>query len=373
MRAGRSARVRTALACAAVLSALAAGERAPEWRRALAPRTWTFPADLGAHPEYKTEWWYFTGVLSGDDGGTYGYELTFFRNGVRPEPADPADPWSIRDLYLAHFTITDAARGMFRAEDRLSRTGPGLAGARAGALDVHVLDWSARLDGGVIRLRARRSGADVDLALTARKPAAVHGRGGLSRKGEVPGEASFYSSLTDLETTGTLTAGLGEPPRKVSGRSWFDHEFGSGLLPPALIGWDWFGLHLGDGRDLMLYLLRRADGAIDAASAGTLVASDGTTRALDRGDFAVDVLDRWRSPRSGGNYPSRWRIRIPSEKIDLTLDPLVAAQELVPAVLPSLIYWEGAVRGTGSASGRPLACEGYVELTGYAGSLRSVF
>jgi len=345
----------------------------PEWKQALEPRAWAFPADLGAHPEYKTEWWYFTGVLAGDDGGTYGYELTFFRSGVRPAAVDPSNPWSVRDLYLAHFTITDVARGAFRSEDMMSRTGPGLAGARTGALDVHVLDWSAKIESGGIRLRARKAGLEIALALSPRKPAVLHGRGGLSRKGPGPGEASHYSSLPNLDTVGTLVAGPGEARRTVSGRSWFDQEFGSGLLPPALVGWDWFGLHLGDGRDLMIYLLRRADGATDAASAGTIVAADGTARGLSREDFSVDVLDRWRSPQSGGDYPAQWRIRIPSAKIELTLAPLLAAQELLPATLPALIYWEGAVRGVGAAAGRPLACEGYVELTGYAGSLRGIF
>jgi predicted secreted hydrolase len=363
-----------ALAGALVISAAAAGQNPAEWRQALAPRAWAFPADLGAHPEYQTEWWYFTGILTGEDGGTYGYELTFFRRGVWPGAPDPAaGRWDIRDLYLAHFTVTDAARGAFRSEDQMSRNGPGLAGAEVGALDVHVLDWSARMDAGTIRLHARKGGLSLDLALLPRKPAALHGPGGLSRKGAAPGEASFYSSLTDLATSGALTAGPGEPSRKVAGRSWFDHEFGSGLLPATLSGWDWFGLHLGDGRDLMIYLLRRGDGTIAAESAGSLVAADGTARPLGLADFSVETLGRWRSPRSGGNYPARWRIRIPSEKIDLELAPLLAGQEILPVTLPGLIYWEGAVSGAGSAGGRTLACEGYVELTGYAGSLRSAF
>ncbi len=353
------------------------------WRTADGPRTWKFPEDHGAHLAYKTEWWYFTGNLAGPAGEKYGYELTFFRNGVRTAPSAPANPWSVRDLFLAHFTLTDVAAGAFRAEDVLSRSGPGLAGARAENLDVWIGDWSARMKDGTISLRARRQGLELALELTPRKPVVLHGRGGLSRKGPGEGQASYYSSLTDLETKGIISFGGGDERRAVSGRSWFDHEFGSGLLAEDQIGWDWFGLHLSDGRDLMIYLLRRKDGSIEGASAGTLVAPDGSARPLalradrERGDdqieFSVTALDRWRSPRSGGTYPSRWRIAIPSEEIDLWVAPLAAGQELLPATLPNLIYWEGAVAGTGTVRGRPASCEGYAELTGYAGSLRGIF
>jgi predicted secreted hydrolase len=399
------------------------------WRTADGPRTWKFPEDHGAHLAYKTEWWYFTGNLAGPAGEKYGYELTFFRNGVRTAPSAPANPWSVRDLFLAHFTLTDVTAGAFRAEDVLSRSGPGLAGARAENLDVWIGDWSARMKDGMISLRARRQGLELALELTPRKPVVLHGRGGLSRKGPAEGQASYYSSLTDLETRGMITFSGGDGRRAVSGRSWFDHEFGSGLLAEDQIGWDWFGLHLSDGRDLMIYLLRRKDGSIEGASAGTLVAPDGSARPLalradrKRGDdqikgrafgsplarelyprastagadprakpgapadsvvkddlvvadaveFSVTALDRWRSPRSGGTYPSRWRIAIPSEEIDLWVSPLAAGQELLPATLPNLIYWEGAVAGTGTVRGRPASCEGYAELTGYAGSLRGIF
>jgi predicted secreted hydrolase len=375
----RGSRMRTAAAALFVLAAAAAGIDA--WRQADGPRTWKFPEDHGAHLAYKTEWWYFTGNLAGPAGEKYGYELTFFRNGIRTAPASPANPWSVRDLFLAHFTLTDVAAGTFLAEDVLSRSGPGLAGARPENLDVWIGDWSARMKDGTISLRARRHGLELALELAPRKPVVLHGRGGLSRKGPGEGQASYYSSLTDLDTRGMIAFGGGR--RAVSGRSWFDHEFGSGLLAEDQIGWDWFGLHLSDGRDLMIYLLRRKDGSIEGASAGTLVAPDGSSRPLalradrergdDRIEFSVTTLDRWLSPRSGGTYPSRWRIAIRSEAIDLFVAPLAAGQELLPATLPNLIYWEGAVAGTGTIRGRPASCEGYVELTGYAGSLRGIF
>ena len=145
------------------------------------------------------------------------------------------------------------------------------------------------------------------------------------------------------------------------------------MLGKDLIGWDWFSLHLSDGADLMIYLLRRADGSIEPASAGTFIPASGAARRLTLGDISVEALDRWRSGKSGGVYPSRWRVRIEGEGIDLTIAPLLADQELVSAGLPDLVYWEGAVEGKGRSGGREVSGEGYVELTGYAGNLRRVF
>ncbi len=361
------------LASCLIAGAWLLAEAGEEWQRAVHPRAWKFPEDHGMHPTFRTEWWYFTGNLSDAAGGKYGYELTFFRQGLRFVPLNPENPWSVRDLFLAHFTMTDQSRGLFRAEDLLSRAGPGLAGARTGRMDVRLLDWSARMTGSVIGIKARQNGMELQLELVPQKPIVIHGHDGLSRKGPEEGEASYYASFTDLETKGTIALGNSGPKVAVTGRSWFDHEFGSNMLAKDQVGWDWFGLHLSDGRDFMIYLLRRADGSLEAASAGTLVEPNGQARHLDLSDISVEVLDRWRSPRSGGNYPSRWRIRISAAEIDIVVTPLLAGQELVAAGLPDLIYWEGAAAGEGNSSGRRIAAEGYVELTGYAGNLKGIF
>ena len=355
-----------------LIGAAALLSQSGDWLRAVQPRAWKFPEDHGSHPGFRTEWWYFTGNLADAAGAKYGYELTFFRQGVQFAPIDAENPWSVRDLYLAHFTVTDASRGGFRAEDLLSRAGPGLAGARTGQMDIWLLDWSAQMREGVILLRARKNGLELSLRLKPRKPVVLHGANGLSRKGEAEGEASHYASLTDLETSGTLIPAKNGPAVTVAGTSWFDHEFSSDILAKDQVGWDWFSLHLSDGRDLMLYLMRRTDGSVEEASSGTLVERDGTTRHLARSDFNLNVLDRWRSPKSGGNYPSRWRIVIAAAGIDLAVSPLLADQELVAAGLPGLVYWEGAVAGDGVSGGRLITVEGYVEMTGYAGNLKSI-
>jgi len=362
--------VTTIVWCALLLSPWRAA--AGEWAVADGPRTWSFPRDHGAHPEYRTEWWYFTGIVAAADGRRFGYQLTFFRQGIAPVAADPGNPWSVRDLHLAHFTLTDVRQGAFRFAERVSRSGPGLAGAAVDGLHAWVLDWSAAADGEHFALIARDGAVAVNLTLRPRRPPVLHGSGGLSRKGPAAGQASWYTSVTDLETTGTVWPGGGVAVA-VRGASWFDHEFGSGQLADDLAGWEWFGLRLSDGRALMIYRLRRRDGTAAAASAGTLVDADGTARHLARDEVAIEPLATWESPRSGARYPSRWRVLVPSAGIAFELSPLVADQELSTGKSTGVTYWEGAVAGSGSATGSPITIEGYAELTGYAGGIGGLF
>ena len=342
------------------------------WRQAAGPRAWNFPRDNGSHPEYRTEWWYFTGNLSDAAGLRYGYQLTFFRQGLRYKLPDPSGPWDIRDVYLGHFAISDIARKKFQYGERISRSGPGLAGAGTENLDVWLLDWSARMKTSAITLKARHDQMEVDLSLVPRKPLVFHGRNGLSRKGPGEGQASYYTSFTDLDTEGFLKTSS-NTRIAVTGRSWFDHEFGSSQLTADQRGWDWFGLHLSDGREVMLYFLRRSDGSIEPASSGTLVEADGKTRHLHVSEISVKVLEHWKSPRSGAQYPSRWAIQIPSSGIDLAIAPSLADQELVTKGSTGVTYWEGAISGQGISQNQSVTCQGYAELTGYAGGLGSLF
>jgi predicted secreted hydrolase len=346
---------------------------AEEWARVTAPRKWAFPKDFGAHPEYRTEWWYFTGNLKDLAGNSWGYQLTFFRQGFRSHPPAPSNVWDIRDIYLAHFAVTDVSRNKFMASDRLSRAGPGLAGASPEGMNVWLLNWAARMRGPVIHLEARDADKELRLELTPRKPPVIHGQNGISRKGPGQGQASYYVSLTNMETRGSLKFQVPVSPIEVRGVSWFDQEFGSNQLTPDQRGWDWFSLHLSDGRDLMIYLLRLRDGSVEPASSGTLVSADGSSHHLKLTDLTVTALERWKSPRSKGEYPSRWRIRVPSAKIDLTVAPLVADQELQTGGSTGITYWEGAISGRGFSGGKEVTCEGYAELTGYAGSLGGIF
>ncbi len=358
--------------CLVALLLISPAWAADDWKQAVGPHQWNFPRDHGSHPEYRTEWWYFTGNLSDNAGSRYGYQLTFFRQGIRAKLPDPSGSWDVRDVYLGHFAITDMGRKTFQYGERISRPGPGLAAASAENLDVWLLDWSARMKGSAIVLKARHDRMEADLTLIPRKPPVFHGQKGLSRKGPGAGQASQYASLTHLDTEGFIkTSHTGRVA--VTGRSWFDHEFGSNQLAGEQTGWDWFSLYLSDGRDVMIYLLRRKDGSIEPASSGTLVEADGKASHLRLAEISVKVLGHWKSPRSGGRYPGRWQIRIPSAGIDLTMTPPLADQELVTKGSTGVIYWEGAISGQGTSRNRSVTCQGYAELTGYAGSLGGLF
>ena len=213
-----------------------------------------------------------------------------------------------------------------------------------------------------MRLSAAAEGVSIDLTLRNLKPVVLEGDRGLSRKGPEPGNASYYYSLTRIPTQGVVA--VGSDTYQVSGSSWMDREWGTSALGKDQVGWDWFALRLADGRDVMFYRLRRRDGSADRRSAGTLVAPDGSTHALAREDVAIEVLDTWRSARTGSAYPSHWRFGIPREGLELEITPYLPDQELDLAVR----YWEGAVKITGTANGRPVGGDGYVELTGYADS-----
>jgi predicted secreted hydrolase len=347
-----------------VSAALGSGDLAG-FARAMAPRRFSFPADLGPHPEFRTEWWYYTGNLETAAGRHFGFQLTFFRTALAPPAAGaPARPsaWSASQLYLAHFALTDTAGRRFHAWSRLGREALGLAGARAAPFRVWLEDWSAASeapDGLPVRLHAAEGDVAIDLVLASDKPVALQGDHGLSRKGPEPGNASYYYSRSRMSVRGSVSAG-GEP-LPVSGLAWMDREWSTSALGPDLVGWDWLALQLDDGRDVMVYRLRRRDGAVDPYSTGALIAADGGTRPLAAGDVTLDPRDHWTSPRSRVRYPSRWRLAIPSAGLSLEITPRLADQELI--VGPR--YWEGAVRVEGTAAGRPIAGRGYVELVGY--------
>ena len=332
------------------------------YAKALAPRDFVFPADHGQHPDFRTEWWYFTGNLETRAGRRFGFQLTFFRSALAPTMPPRQSTWAARQAWLAHFTVSDVAGGQFHSFERWSRGAVGLAGARAVPFRVWLQDWSAAAAGGPVfpmRLHAAQGEVGIDLLLRQGKPPVLQGDRGLSRKSAEPGNASYYYSLTRMPAAGTVRVG-GER-LAVSGTAWMDREWSTSALGPDQVGWDWFSLQLSDGSELMLYRLRRRDGSADPASSGTVIGPGGATRRLGLNDFAIEPTGRWESPRSQARYPARWRLRVPSEQLDLTLTPLLADQELDV----SFRYWEGAVEIEGTRAGRPIGGKGYVELTGY--------
>jgi predicted secreted hydrolase len=340
---------------------------AGEFRKALPGYAFSFPRDHYAHEEFRTEWWYYTGHLKTNGGGEYGYQLTFFRSGL-PEAQSSPSRWAAKQLYLAHFAVSDVAGGRLQYFERMGRAAVGQAGASETELRVWIGNWGATGDGMRQRLTAMEGDFTLNLLLRAGKPPVVHGERGVSRKGGERGQASHYYSLTRLATEGTLS--VRGTPFPVTGESWMDHEFGSTELGADQVGWDWFSLQLDDGTELMLYLIRKTDGSADPASAGTWVAADGRTRPLRRREFSVEVLERWTSPRTRGVYPMKWRLAVPSLGLTAVVTPVFPDQELDTARSTQVIYWEGAARAEAAVAGRPVRGKGYVEMTGYAAPFR---
>jgi predicted secreted hydrolase len=356
-----------------------AASSAATFNSALPGYHYSFPEDHGSHEGYRTEWWYYTGHLQTTDGLTFGYQLTFFRSAM-DHPALTMNPsrWAVHHLYLAHFAITDENEKRFFYADKLNRAGIGNAGAKMNALEVWNGGWKAiavpsDLGQGEMthHLTASADGWAIDLMLTPMKPPVIHGQNGVSRKGEGLTQSSHYYSLTRMETRGTLKIkGL---TLKVQGASWMDHEFGSNQLSDKQMGWDWFGLQLDNGLELMLYHIRQKDGTIDPFSSGTLIGRDGLSKHLTLGDFQITSGSLWKSSKSGAKYPNKWQLSIPGEGITLNLTPTVQDQELITERSTGVTYWEGSVKIQGKHNGQAVNGKGYVELTGYAEPLQKKF
>ncbi len=334
-------------------------------------RAFHFPRDHGAHPDFKTEWWYYSGHLKAKTGENFGYQLTFFRVALaRPHPKAKS-AWAAHTIYFAHLALSDVTRQKFLFREMAQRGALGLAGAETGRLKVWVGDWQAEMHQDIHHLAAKTEAVALNLELVPLKPPALHGQNGYSRKAAAAGVASHYYSITRLATKGRLI--LNGKALEVEGASWLDREFSTGQMAPYHTGWDWFALQLADGTDIMLYLMRLKDGGLDPASSGTVIDPQGRVRHLKLSDFTVTSTATWKSPHSGAIYPAGWDITIPQHSYRLSLTPTLADQELRTGGSANLIYWEGQVSIKGSKQDQPLTGQGYVELTGYAGSLGGRF
>lgn len=345
------------LGAAEVLSATS-----PEgFARADRPRAFAFPADHAPHPEFQSEWWYATGHLETEDGARFGYQVTLFRRALRPPgPRRTGSAWETGAVWMGHAALLEVERGRFHAVERFEREALGLAGASSDPLTLRVADWTLTGTGDdlfPLRVQVGDAAFALDLELTPDKPLVLQGQAGWSRKGEEPGNSSYYYSATRMATRGTLRAG--ERELAVTGSSWLDREWSTSVLDEGQVGWDWFAVQLDDGRELMLYRLRQADGGVSPWSSGTLVARDGSARHLALDEASIEDLARWTSPETGTTYPARWRLSVPDEGLELEVVPYAADAELRLAIR----YWEGPAE-VRDGSGRPVG-RAYVELVGY--------
>jgi predicted secreted hydrolase len=335
-----------------------------DFSRAVAPRAFAFPEDHGSHPDYRTEWWYFTGNLAATTGRHYGFELTFFRVALSGAAEARESRWATRHLWMAHFALTDTAAARFVAYERLSRGALGLAGATHEPFHVWVEDWSAGgelTDGaGSVHLSAAADEAAIELDLSGFERIVLQGDRGLDPKGPEPGNASYYYSAPRLAVTGTVRV-RSDAPVAVTGLAWMDREWGTSALSPGIEGWDWFALQLDDGRDLMFYRLRARDGSPSPWSGGSVTDPAGRTRRLAAEDVDLEPIETWQSPASGATYPVVWDLRVPGEGLELRLTPRIRDQE----VRVSVRYWEGAIELEGRSRAREIGGQGYLELAGY--------
>lgn len=331
--------------------------------RADAARVFVFPEDHGPHPDFRTEWWYFTGNLHTAEGRRLGYQLTFFRIGLSPIAPDQDSLWRTQAIYMAHFALSDPSGKRFHAYERFSREAKtlGLAGAEAKPFAVFLDDWSARGTSTTwpMTLKAASGEIAIELTLEPLKPIVLQGEAGLSQKSADAGNASYYYSVPRLATKGMVR--IGGTRHTVVGQSWLDREWSTSALAANQSGWDWFALQLQSGDELMIYRLRRQDGSLDPASAGSWITAAGRTEHLSAADFHIQEQATWQSPTSGIRYPGAWQVRVPRLGLDLHVAPVMADQELRLGIT----YWEGAVDVRGEQHGQAVLGEGYVELAGY--------
>jgi predicted secreted hydrolase len=335
---------------------------AAQYRVAAPGYRYEFPRDNFNHPDFQTEWWYYTGNLKAADGHEFGFELTFFREGLTPNPGK--DHWSVSDVYLAHLALSDISGRKFYHRERLNRAGPGIAGINAETGRIWNGNWQILWNGSRQDLQAIGDQFALKLDLESQKPAVIHGLDGISQKSAGQGHASHYISLTRLAVAGDIE--LREKRFPVTGTAWMDHEFFTQQLNAEQVGWDWFSLQLGDNTELMLFRLRRKDGSIDPFSAGTYVDALGRSRHLTQKDFTLRPLGQtWASDSDGAIYPIQWQISIPSLKITLQITTPLKQQELAGKTALSPSYWEGAIRIAGTWDTTPIAGVGYLEMSGY--------
>jgi predicted secreted hydrolase len=354
---------------ALVCSLLPAILCAQSWQEALPGYRFEFPRDHFSHPDYQTEWWYYTGNLRAVDGHRYGFELTFFRQGAQLAQAaveSEDNIWRPDQLYLAHLALSDLEGHVFYHYERLNRAGPGLAGAALSDARYWNGNWEVTwkdLRSAKQRLAAVGDRFSLQLDLQPVKPPIIQGQDGVSRKGPLPGQASHYISFTRLAAAGRLQqAGA---PVEVNGTAWMDHEFFTEPADSNLAGWDWFAIQLKNNEELVLYRLRKKTGQVSPFSSGTYVDSEGRGHFLRAEEFSLIPGKKWQSPHSQAQYPIQWQIHVPSLDLDLAEHTELDDQELWSRGNNSPSYWEGAVTYDGTLRGTPIDGFGYLEMTGY--------
>jgi len=339
-----------------------------QYKTALPGYQYEFPRDHFNHQDFQTEWWYTTGNLVASDGHHYGFELTFFRQGVDRDTSKK-EPWDIQDLYLAHLALSDLDGGKFYHAERTNRAGPGLAGIDEQQKRIWNGNWEIRWNGEEERLNTADENFSLSFSLRSEKPPVIHGVEGVSQKAAGAGHASHYISFTRLLTSGTIV--MAGKSIGVRGTSWMDHEFFTHSMGTEQAGWDWLSVQLVDDTELMLYQFRRKDGSTDPFSSGTYVDKQGKSIHLAAADFRlVPMGETWTSSATGAKYSVAWSMEIPKLGLKLSAATRLNSQELAGGSKIAPSYWEGAIVIEGTQGGSSVRGVGYLEMTGYARAMK---
>jgi predicted secreted hydrolase len=328
---------------------------------ALPAKPLQFPRDFGAHPDFRTEWWYITGYAQAG-ARSFGFQLTFFRSRVDGTQA-MASKFAARQLIFAHAAITDVQGNKLWHDQRIAREGFDIASASTQGMALKLRDWSLQSQGKTHSAKLPASDFGLDLQFTETQPLLLQGRQGLSRKGPEEKQASYYYSLPQLATRGSLS--LKGQKFDVTGKAWLDHEWSEEILHPDAAGWDWIGMNLDDGSALTAFRLRDKQGQA-LWDGGSFRSAQGALHTFSRGEVIFQPVRRWKSPLSQASYPVEWLVRTPADIY--TVRAVIANQELDSRQSTGAIYWEGLselIDSNGKLVGR-----GYLEMTGYASPLR---
>lgn len=325
------------------------------------PIEFVFPDDHGAHPEFRNEWWYFTGNLYDEDGRRFGYQMTIFRIAISPTDFERESEWATNQIYMAHFTVTDVESGKFYCFEKFNRGALGLAGFAEDGFRLNVEDWyiSGTGDGDFPwQLYAEKDDITLSIEVNPQKGIVFQGDNGLSSKSVDGSSASYYYSVTRMETEGYIE--IDGERFNVSGNSWLDREWSTSALSQDQAGWDWFSIQLDDGTDIVYFQLRYKDGSPYPYNEGLIVDAEGNTVTLGTGDIKLTVLEIWQSPL-GGVYPVKWQAEITSLGRTFIISAVFPEQELDL----STRYWEGAVNIYNNENPEEAVGVGYLEMTGY--------
>ncbi len=338
-----------------VIAEMAGDGSNEQFSRAIDPYEFSFPRDYGPHPNFQTEWWYYTGNLKTKTGRHFGYQFTIFRRALDTGKIPGESDWRTNQVYFAHFAVSDIQEEKFHSFEKFSRGALGLSGAQAEPYMVWLDDWQVFKEGEEYVLLAKEGQVALQLKMTLEKPTVFQGDDGLSRKSEDEGNASYYYAQTRLASEGVIE--VGSQRFEVTGDSWLDREWSTSAFKRGESGWDWFSVQLEDNREVMLYQIRYKDGGISPYSSGSYIDASGKKTHLTLDEYSIEVTDSWKSPHTETVFPSSWILSIPGLNLELTVIPLFNDQEH----RHSFNYWEGAARVTSdSVNGY-----GYVELTGY--------